>query len=130
MPDYGFPRSSSPACVGSLLSRASPPCCISSDRAPTHNRMSFLLSSKLAPLKQRNRHDSDMDWWLRLRPRVRWAVGLATCLVVGVAVFYFVPGMPDSPHGHQTRDLGRSIVEALATTVTAGLMLRFVVLRS
>jgi hypothetical protein len=61
-------------------------------------------------------------------PATRWVVGLAAFFLLALALFYFVPGLPDSPQSqHNTHDLGAAALDALVVTGIGGLLLRFIV---
>jgi len=48
---------------------------------------------------------------------------------VAATFFYFVPGMPDSPHGTHTHNLADSLATAALITLLYGAMVRVVILR-
>ena len=64
-----------------------------------------------------------LERWLRLGPLVRWFTAGAVFLVIATTLFYFVPGMPTSPHGTRTHQLGWSLAEAVICLVVGGLFI-------
>jgi hypothetical protein len=52
----------------------------------------------------------------------RWFVVGVLGFVVATALFYFVPGLPDSPHGTHVHRLWDAVGEAVLVTVLAGVM--------
>jgi hypothetical protein len=67
-------------------------------------------------------------WLPKRRTAIFRVLMAACCLVAATAFAYFVPGLPDSPLGGHSRDLGRAFLTAVVSLLVVAFMLRFVVL--
>jgi hypothetical protein len=64
-----------------------------------------------------------------VRDALTWMIGAGLLLAVLVALFYWVPGLPDSPHGTRVHQLADSFGEAVVVMLVCGVMIRFVIRR-